>query len=220
MRRPSCRNSDRSNSRSRPSISIAFERQRVSWGRMIGIGRLIHFNGPPGVGKTSLARRYLEDHPLALMVDIDDLRTHLGQWATHEESRMLARDLALALVECHLGAGHDVVVPQFLGRLAFIEKLESTASRCGVPFVEVLLIVDQSVAADRFRGRRRELESLPGHHPESDVDEFSVDAVVTDALARLAEVAAARPGATTVLASSTLDETYRVMLATLDDRTN
>jgi len=98
---------------------------------MIDIGRLIHFNGPPGVGKSSLARRYLEDHPLALMVDIDDLRTHLGQWATHEESRLLARDLALALVECHLGAGHEVVVPQFLGRLAFIEKLEATAARCG-----------------------------------------------------------------------------------------
>ena len=187
---------------------------------MIDIGRLIHFNGPPGVGKSSLARRYLVDHPLALMVDIDDLRTHLGQWATHEESRLLARDLALALVECHLGAGPEVVVPQFLGRLAFIEKLEATAARCGVPFVEVLLIVDQPLAADRFRHRRRELQSLPGHHPESDVDEDSVDEIITDALTLLADIAFARPGATTVVASATLDETYRVMLATLDDRTN
>ena len=65
--------------------------------------------------KTSLARRYLADHPLALVVDIDDLRMNLGQWAVREESRLLARELAIALVDCHLSAGHDVVVPQFLG---------------------------------------------------------------------------------------------------------
>lgn len=76
------------------------------------------------------------------------------------------------------------------------------------------------VAADRFRGRRRELQSLPVHHPESDVDEDSVDEIASDALARLADIAADRPGAATVLASATLDETYRAMLATLDDRTN
>ena len=93
---------------------------------MTGIGRLIHLNGPPGAGKTSLARRYLADHPLALVVDIDDLRMNLGQWAAREESRLLARELAIALVDCHLSAGHDVVVPQFLGRLPFIERLAAT----------------------------------------------------------------------------------------------
>lgn len=74
---------------------------------------------------------------LALVVDIDNLRTHLGQWDAHQESRLLARDLAIALVKCHLDAGHEVVVPQFLGRLEFIERLEaqpnvaaSRSSRC------------------------------------------------------------------------------------------
>lgn len=42
---------------------------------MTSIGRLIQLDGPPGAGKTTLARRYLADHPLALVVDIDDLTT-------------------------------------------------------------------------------------------------------------------------------------------------
>ena len=191
-----------------------------AWGRMISIGRLIHLNGPPGVGKTSLARRYLEDHPLALVVDIDGLRTNLGQWATHEESRLLARDLAISLIDCHLGAGHDVVLPQFVGRLAFIERLEATASRHDAEFIEVLLNVDQLVAADRFRSRRREQQALSAQHPESDVDDHSVDEIIMDALVRLADIAAARPGAKTVSAVANLEQTYQVLLAMLDDRTS
>ncbi|MEQ1702842.1 MAG: AAA family ATPase [Ilumatobacteraceae bacterium] len=187
---------------------------------MISIGRLIHLNGPPGVGKTSLARRYLEDHPLVLVVDIDDLRTNLGQWATHEESRLLARDLAISLVDCHLGAGHDVLLPQYVGRLAFIERLEATADRHGAEFIEVVLTVDQSIAADRFRSRRGEQHALSAQHPERDVDDHSVDEIVTDALVRLADIAAARPGAKTVSAVATLDQMYQLFLATLDDRTS
>ena len=185
---------------------------------MLNIGRLVHLNGPPGVRKTSLARRYLEDHPLVLMVDIDDLRTNIGQWAPHEESRLLARDLAISLVDCHLGAGHDVVLPQFVGRLAFIERLGAAADRHGAEFIEVLLTVDQSIAADRFRNRRREQKALSAQHPESDVDDHSVDEIITDALVRLADVAAARPEARTVSAVANLDQTYQVLLATLDDR--
>lgn len=59
---------------------------------MMIIARLIHLNGPPGVGKTSIARRYLADHPLTLMVDIDNLRAALGQWETEEASKSIARD--------------------------------------------------------------------------------------------------------------------------------
>ena len=40
--------------------------------------RLLHLNGPPGIGKSTLARRYVEDHPQTLNCDIDVLRTLIG----------------------------------------------------------------------------------------------------------------------------------------------
>lgn len=38
-----------------------------------------------------------------------------------------------------LSAGYDVVVPQHLGRLPFVEELDRLARRTGVPFVEAML---------------------------------------------------------------------------------
>jgi adenylate kinase family enzyme len=44
------------------------------------VSRLIHLNGPPGIGKSTLARRYVADHPGVLNCDIDVLRSLIGGW--------------------------------------------------------------------------------------------------------------------------------------------
>jgi len=41
---------------------------------------MIVLNGPPGCGKSTLARMYAEDHPLALNLDIDRIRSLIGRW--------------------------------------------------------------------------------------------------------------------------------------------
>ena len=79
-------------------------------------GSLLLLNGPPGIGKSTVAKRLSSGRPLSLCLDIDMLRRSLGQWMDHpEQSGALARDLALAAAERHLQGGHGVVVPQFLG---------------------------------------------------------------------------------------------------------
>ena len=78
--------------------------------------RLIHLNGLPGVGKSTLARRYVEEHRFALNLDVDLLRRSLGQWQEHPTSGLQARRLAIAAIRMHLRDGFDVVVPQFLAR--------------------------------------------------------------------------------------------------------
>lgn len=69
------------------------------------------------------------------------------------QSGGLARDLALAAAERHLGGGHGVVVPQFLGRPAFVDRLEQLAVELGAPFDHVALVDDEESAAARFLGR-------------------------------------------------------------------
>jgi hypothetical protein len=58
------------------------------------------------------------------------------------------------MARTHLGAGHDVVVPQFLGRSDFIERLETLAADVGARFVEIALIVDRAAAITAFEERR------------------------------------------------------------------
>jgi predicted kinase len=148
---------------------------------------LLVLNGAPGVGKSALARRYAEEHALALVIDIDDLRRTLGQWEEIEASRSVARDLAIALARAHLGAGYDVIVPQYLGRREFVERLRVVAEAADARFLEVTLSDDADTIVERFRDRRRELSALGIRHPEADLSEADVAATLgaaTDDLRR------------------------------------
>jgi predicted kinase len=146
---------------------------------------LLLINGAPGVGKSTLAQRYADDHPLALIIDLDAIRTHLGQWAEREESRLVARDLALALARAHLQSGHDVIVPQYLGRPEYCEQLERLARENAVPFVEVVLTDAVVRITQRFRDRRTEYARTRTEHPEGDLADDAIATEVAQASERL-----------------------------------
>jgi predicted kinase len=142
---------------------------------------LLVLNGAPGVGKTALADRYAEDNPLALVVEIDDLRRRLGQWRVLEQSKLVARDLAIALARAHLRTGHDVVVPQYFGRREFVERLCSVARDADHRFVEVVLTDDDDRIVERFRRRRAEFRATGVPHPEADLTDDQVDREIRSA---------------------------------------
>jgi predicted kinase len=115
------------------------------------VPRLILLNGPPGCGKSTLARRYIADHPRALNLDIDRLRDLIG--GDLRERGLLAREIALQAARTHLEAGHDVIVPQYLGRPEFPARLEALAAELAVPFHDIALFTDAESALRRFRAR-------------------------------------------------------------------
>ena len=105
--------------------------------------RLIHLNGPPGIGKSTIARRYVDEHPGVLNCDIDVLRTFIGGWASDfVGAGSLLRPVALAMIEAHLQNGHDVVLPQMLFDPAELTRFEACADNAGAEFVERFLMDD------------------------------------------------------------------------------
>jgi predicted kinase len=168
---------------------------------------LLLINGAPGVGKSTLAHRYADEHPLALIIDIDSIRTRLGQWAKFEQSRPVARDLALALARAHLLNGHDVIVPQYLGRPEYRERLRLLARETDVPFVEVLLTDDADRITRRFRTRRAEYASTGAEHPEGDLSDEAVATEVSVANDGLLRDATGR-GVLVISATGGTDESY------------
>lgn len=185
-----------------------------------GMPRLIVLNGPPASGKSTLAQRYAEDHPLALNLDIDRVRALIGGWRDDPHSGgMLARAIALAAARVHLAGGHDVVIPQFLGRPEFLERVEELAREAGASFHEIVLMDSKDNVLRRFaeRGRR----TADPFHVEAQViiDRSGGAAELAAMYDRLVDLVATRPVAQVIPSiDGRPDETYRRLVDCLTAR--
>lgn len=178
--------------------------------------RLVLLNGAPGAGKSTLARLLAEDRPLALAVDVDQLKHALGGWEEDTAaSGMRARELALALIDVQLGAGQDVVLGQYLARTAFPEQLEAAAARAGAEFRELLLEVDERTLAARLAARAADPQ-----RPEQAVNARLVGPEDAERLlASLDAMRGARPQMQSVDARGDLEETADAVRALLEEDT-
>lgn len=154
--------------------------------------RLIHLNGPSRVGKTTLARRYADDHPGTVVVDVDTLTLLVGGWRDDfGRAWTQARTLALTLAGSALRAGHDVVLPQLV---TIFDRdapgFEPVAADAGAEYVEIALLVDPDEHRQRVDAKQ------PVHEVEAAIQEALMDPAV-DRIARirghLAEYLATRP---------------------------
>lgn len=181
------------------------------------VPRLILLNGPPACGKSTLARRYVDEHPLALNLDVDRVRSLIGRWRDDPRAAgLLAREIALAGARAHLASGHDVVVPQFLGRVTFIEQLECLAGEVGAAFHEIVLFDSKESMLRRFAERSRAAAD-PLHVEAQEMVEsgggFEDLSVMYE---RLMSVISARPGARIVhVEQGKVDLTYQAVLRNL-----
>lgn len=149
------------------------------------MARLIHLNGPPAIGKSTLAQRYVDDHPGTLNCDIDHLRRLVGGWREDfAQTGSLIRSAALAMITAYLTTGNDVVLPQMLLVPAEVARFRDAADRVGAPFVECMLTADRDESVRRYH-RRAELQ--PDDPWLQQVDRVIQGAGGDDALGRMVD---------------------------------
>ncbi len=178
--------------------------------------RLIHLNGPSGIGKSTIAHAYAERHRGVLNLDTDRVVCLIGGWReTFFETFKAAQLLTLAMAETHLRTGHDVVMPQLATRLVDIEPFEAAAEKCGAEYREILLTAGKPVACRRFAER-----AANGDAATQGVDDVLRERGGTAVVERIHDQLAAylpqRPGCVVVPTDGCgADETYEAVLAHL-----
>jgi predicted ABC-type ATPase len=120
--------------------------------------RLIHLNGAPGIGKSTIASAFADRHPGVLNLDIDRVAAMIGGWAdSFSDSFEAGRLLAAAMARVHLANGHDVIMPQMMthvnaGELA---DFESAAAAAKAEFCQILLTAKVESSVDRCMERAK-----------------------------------------------------------------
>jgi predicted kinase len=121
--------------------------------------RLIHLNGPSRVGKSTLARRFADEHPGTLALDLDVLAGLVGGWqGDFSGAYAIARGHGQALATRHLLEGYDVVVPQLVTSHDRGPGFEDAAREAGATYVEVALLVDDEEHRQRLHGKQPSTE--------------------------------------------------------------
>ncbi|WP_248582124.1 AAA family ATPase [Nocardioides sp. InS609-2] len=177
--------------------------------------RLIHLNGPPGVGKSTLAARWTAEHPGTLNCDIDVLRTLVGGWREDfSGTGELIRPVALAMISAYLAGGHDVVMPQLIARAQEQERFEHAALSVGARLV--LVFVDAPDESLRVRWRRRTGQDAWAAASVAVVEAHGGDEVVDRFAGQIRERARARPEAPVLMApEGEIDATYDALVRLL-----
>lgn len=116
--------------------------------------KLIILYGFAGIGKTTIAKLYVNEHALAMNLDQDRIIEMLGLWPQHEKkARELVNKLCKNLAIAYLELGHDIVIPCLPTTTDHVQAFEDIAAEAGAQFYEIALTADREDAIQRLLKR-------------------------------------------------------------------
>jgi predicted kinase len=177
------------------------------------MARLVHLNGPPGIGKSTLSALYADRNAGVLNLDVDTLHRLVGGWQDEEtDTWPVVWSLVRAMATTHLEGGRDVVLPQYIATLDEIIALEKLAHQHGAAFREVVLLDDREAAIERFGRRAQESDDPWIRHHHRLVELGGGPVVLGTMYDNLTEVVGLRPGTVVVpSAVGAVQETYELL---------
>lgn len=181
------------------------------------MSRLIHLNGPSGVGKSTLARMYADRHPGVLDLDTDQVVCLIGGWRdSFWQTLGAARRIAVAMAGAHLAAGHDVVMPQLVTGPGEVEGFEAVARDCGAEYREVVLMAGREQSVRRFERRSAGGELAWHRHINEIVERAGGRKLLERIHGQLGEYLQGRPGHVVVDTDDRdPEQTYAALVAAL-----
>lgn len=116
--------------------------------------KLILLYGFASSGKTTISKKYLDEHPLAMSIEGDQIISMMGQWRKHwEEAREMVHEYTVGIVKAHLSKGHDVLLPYLLINGKHAEDFEAIAKNMSANFSEVYINIERTKAIERLLQR-------------------------------------------------------------------
>ncbi len=116
--------------------------------------KIILLNGFAGSGKTTIARMYVDNHPLSMVIEGDELIVNIGDWLNNEDK---ARDLIFILtknmISTAIKAGHDIILPYLVSKAANVVEIEQIAHGHDANFYEFYLATNKEHAIQRLVNR-------------------------------------------------------------------
>lgn len=184
------------------------------------MARLVHLNGPPGIGKSTLSALFADRNPGTLNLDVDTLHHLVGGWQDEESDTWpVVWSLVRAMAATHLDGGRDVVLPQYIATVDEILGLEKLAREHGAGFREVVLLDGREAAIERFNRRAQDSDDPWIRHHHRLIEAGGGPVVLGTMYDNLMEVLRLRPGAVVVPSPvGAVQQTYELLADALRER--
>jgi hypothetical protein len=124
--------------------------------------RLIHLNGPPGIGKSTIAAAFAGRNPGVLNPDIDSLAAMIGSYGDSFSDSLGAATLPTAPTgRVHLTRGHDVIMPQVMTHLnaGELAGFEAATAAARAEYLQILLRANVEPAIEGCMERAKAADS-------------------------------------------------------------